>query len=128
MSHPYEAGRILRSPGGSFVYVIEGPCCLLYDKEQLPWPSCSLVWRGKQPSWNRVGPRFVADLAASRRPTYSVRAVDHHGNMWYDTLTLYWVRLRTSEQKWWYWKGPEHLEAPDTVETMENRLSQGARW
>ena len=47
-------GKKIRSPGGSFVYEIQGPVCILYDREQLPWPCCSLQWRGKQPSWNRL--------------------------------------------------------------------------
>ena len=65
MIHPH--GKRLRSPGGSFLYEVQGPVCRLYDREQLPWPSCSLQWKGKQPSWRRIGRRFVADLSVSHK-------------------------------------------------------------
>lgn len=128
MTHPLPSGKILRSYGGSFVYEVIGPCCRLYDKEELPWPSCSLQWRGKQPSWNRVGPRFVPDLAASRCPSYAVNGYDQHGNHWHEVLSLYEVRLMICERKWWVWKGPSHLTPPSSPEEMEHRLNQGENW
>lgn len=70
------SGSHIRSAGGSFVYEIIGPVCRLYDREELPWPSCSLAWKGKQPSWNRIGPRFVADMASRRSPSYAVKLID----------------------------------------------------
>jgi len=100
MIHPH--GKRLRSPGGSFVYEVQGPVCRLFDREELPWPSCSLQWRGLQPSWRRVGRRFVADLAASRCPSYAVKAVDAAGNEWEQILTLYQFRLTPEEKRWWY--------------------------
>jgi hypothetical protein len=99
-------GKNLRSPGGSFFYEVQGPCCQLYDREELPWPCSSLAWRGKQPSWNRVGKRFVPDLAASRCPSYSVVAHDAWGNQWQQVLTLYHDRLEGSLRKSWYAKVP----------------------
>lgn len=102
MIHPH--GKRIRSPGGSFLYEIQGPVCRLYDREQLPWPSCSLQWRGKQPSWRRIGRRFIADLAARRCPSYSVKGVDSTGTRWEQVLTLYQHRLSTEERDWWYGK------------------------
>lgn len=128
MTHPLNSGKLIRSFGGSFVYEIIGPCCRLYDKEELPWPSCSLTWRGKQPSWNRIGPRFVPDMAANRCPSYSVKGYDHFGNTWQDVISLYDTKLIPSEKKWWIWKGPSHIEPPDTIDAMENRLANGERW
>lgn len=104
--HPFQFGERLRSPGGSFSYEIMGPCCVLYDREELPWPSCNLGWKGKQPSWNRIGKRFVPDLAASRCPSYSVRARDLFGNEWIQVSTLYYERLAPTEKAWWYSKVP----------------------
>ena len=65
--------------------------------EDLPWPSCSMQWKGKQPSWNRIGRRFIPDLAASRCPSYSVYGADLHGNCWTQVQTFYY-RL-TKEEK-----------------------------
>jgi len=97
--------QVIHSPGGTFAYQVIGPCCRLYDREQLPWPSCSLSWRGKQPSWRRVGRRFVLDIGSKNHPTYAVRLLGQ------DTaepmlLTLYWLNLTASEREWWYGKKP----------------------
>ena len=100
-------GKKIRSPGGSYVYQVQGPCCVLYDREQLPWPSCSLAWKGKQPSWNRVGRRFVPDLACSRCPSYSVHGTDQWGNAWEQVLTMYHDRLHGNLTKSWYSKLPQ---------------------
>jgi len=128
VSHPLQTGKRVRSFGGSFVYQVIGPCCRLYDKEELPWPSCSLVWRGKQPSWNRIGPRFVADMAASRCASYSVTAWDHFGNQWEQVLSFYDQPLSKAERRWWNWKGPCHLIPPISVDEMESRLENDHRW
>ena len=100
MIHSY--GKKLRSPGGSFAYRVLGPVCRLYDREELPWPCCSLKWKGKQPSWRRIGRRFIADIAASRCASYSVEAVDVTGLKWQDVITLYPHRLSAEEKRWWY--------------------------
>ena len=101
MGHPASAGKWLRSPGSGFAYEVLGPCCRLFDREELPWPCCRLAWRSKEPSWNRVGRRFVADLAASRCPSYWVRGVDQWGVSWYQVLTLYSLRLDRETRRWW---------------------------
>ena len=101
----YGYGKKFRSPGGSFAYKVLGPVCKLYDRDELPWPSCSLQWRGKQPSWRRIGRRFVRDLAASRCHSYSVRSVDSAGNEWTQVLTMYYIPLSKAEKEWWYGKG-----------------------
>ena len=106
MSELYHPGKKLRSPGGSFFYVVQGPCCQLYDREELPWPSCNLQWRGKQPSWNRIGARFVADISTSRFASYSVKACDTWGHEWEQVLTIYTERLDTPLKKAWYSKVP----------------------
>jgi hypothetical protein len=128
MTHPLDSGKRLRSYGGSFVYQILGPCSRLYDKEELPWPSCSLNWRGKQPSWNRIGHRFVPDMSASRCPSYYVQAWDQHGNTWFQVLSLYDCKLTKAEKRWWTWKGPDGRTPPETVAEMEKRLENGANW
>lgn len=111
--HPLEHGDYIRSPGQGFAYRVLGPCCVLYDREQLPWPSCSLTWKGKQPSWNRIGPRFVPDMAASRCPSYAVEGVDQWGSHWIQVLTVYHQRLTTSEKQWWITKKPTSKPYPE---------------
>ena len=108
-------GKKIQSPGGSFVYEIQGPVCVLYDRDQLPWPSCSLQWKGKQPSWNRQGRRFVADLAASRCESYWVKGEDAAGNTWEQVLTLFQSRLTRQEKDWWYWRYKPNQEPPNYV-------------
>lgn len=110
--HPEQTGKFLRSPAGSFVYQVIGPCCQLFDREELPWPSCNIRWKGKQPSWNRVGKRFVPDLAASRCPSYYVMARDLHGDQWNQVLTIYQNRLDGEEKRWWYSKVPSGKPYP----------------
>ena len=112
MSHPLRNSKIIRSHGGSFAYKVLGPVCILYDREDLPYPSCSMQWKGKQPSWNRVGKRFVPDLAASRCPSYSVVGVDLQGNTWEQALTMYYQRLDKQEKEWWYSKVPKSKPYP----------------
>ena len=97
-----DSGVSFRSPGGSFAYVVVGPCCRLYDREELPWPSCSMVWRGKQPSWNRVGRRFVGDIAVKRSPSYAVIGTDRWGNHWHDVVTDFSYPLQMAVKRWWY--------------------------
>ena len=98
----YEHGKKIRSPGGSFVYEVQGPVCRLFDREELPWPSCSLQWKGKQPSWRRVGLRFVGDISVRRSPSYAVKGVDAQGIQWESTITIYHHRLTADERRWWY--------------------------
>jgi len=101
-----DPGSSFRSPGGSFSYVVAGPCCRLFDRDSLPWPSCSLVWRGKQPSWNRIGRRLVGDLACRKFPSYAVIGMDREGNMWHQVVTDFTYPLRPEVARWWYCRIP----------------------
>lgn len=100
------------SPGGRFAYTVQGAVCRLYDREELPWPSCSLVFKGKQPSWNRVGARFIADMAAANCPSYSVHGVDSSGDQWDAIFTFYWERLTPEMRKFWVTKKPQSAAFP----------------
>lgn len=97
----HEYGKKIRSPGGSFLYEVQGPVCRLYDREELPWPSCSLSWKGKQPSWRRIGRRFVCDISARRFGSYAVRGIDAAGTTWTQEITFYNHRLTKEEKVWW---------------------------
>jgi hypothetical protein len=111
-----QQNEIIQSPGGSFSYKILGPVCILFDREELPWPSCSLQWRGKQPSWRRIGKRLVPDITASRCGAYSVKGWDLWGNEWQQILILYDHRLSRQEKHWWYFKGKPGEAPPNHVE------------
>lgn len=99
-------GTTFRSPGGSFSYTVQGAVCRLYDREELPWPCCRLSWKGKEPSWKRVGRRFVADLGATRFPSYAVTGVDRQGNEWEQVMTDPTYILSMDEKRWWYSRTP----------------------
>ena len=99
------------SPGGQYSYRILGPCCRLFDREELPWPCCRIAWRSKEPSWRRVGRRFVADLAARRCPSYAVELLQPGSRPTVTVLTLFSLRLSSPLQEWWYSKQPASFEA-----------------
>lgn len=99
MSLVLQPGSKFTSVGGSFTYEVVGACCRLFDREQLPYPHCSLQWKGKSPSWRRVGRRFVPDMATLRSPSYVVKIVGHDGEPF--EMTLYWVRLTPDGRVWW---------------------------
>ncbi len=103
-SHPLSSGHIFSSPGGHFTYRVIGPCCRLFDREELPWPCCRIQWHSKEPSWRRVGRRFVADIAAKRCPSYSVEILNAEYSPETTILTLYWIRLQPETRDWWYAK------------------------
>lgn len=117
-------GSRFRSPGGRFVYEVLGPVSRLYDREQLPWPSCSLQWRGKQPSWRRIGARYTADLATQRCPSYAVRGIDADGNTWEDVVTIYWEKLTPELRRWWTTKQPQAAAYPALPESALTNLSE----
>ena len=106
----YTYGDIITSPGCHFQYRVIGPCCRLFDREQLPYPCCRLQWRGKEPSWRRIGRRFVLDIATRRSPTYSVEMLPQGSDRGLESptgadpqiLTLYWVKLAQPLNEWWY--------------------------
>ncbi|MBW4638582.1 MAG: hypothetical protein KME05_10155 [Gloeocapsa sp. UFS-A4-WI-NPMV-4B04] len=103
LSHPLSPGQTFYSPGGTFKYRVVGACCRLYDRENLPHLCCSLEWRGKQPSWRRIGKRFVPDIAVKHSPSYCVGLVDYPEAEPF-VMTLYWVKLSDVQQQWWYTK------------------------
>lgn len=98
------AGTIISSPGGHFSYRILGACCRLFDRSELPWPCCRIQWRSKEPSWRRIGKRFVPDLATKRFPSYMVEILDHEYSREPFVLTLYWLKFPKDIQAWWYTK------------------------
>jgi hypothetical protein len=102
--HPLQSGQIFSSFGGHFSYRVVGPCCRLFDREELPWPCCRIQWRGKEPSWRRIGKRFTPDLAVRNSPSYAVEILgqDYAGEPF--VLTLYSVKLPPSLREWWYSK------------------------
>lgn len=105
MSHPLLSGALVSSPGGHFTYRIVGPCCRLYDREQLPWPCCRIEWRSKEPSWRRIGKRFVPDMATRNSPSYSVEIVGAENKGGEPlVVTLYPVRLSPEMREWWHSK------------------------
>jgi len=105
-----EAGSIQPSPGGQYSFRVLGPCCRLFDREELPWPCCRLAWRSKEPSWRRVGRRFVADLAARRCPSYVVELLQPGARPTRTVITLFPQRLGPELQEWWYSKQPASLD------------------
>lgn len=103
-SHPLPTGTVFESPGAHLTYRIVGPCCRLYDREQLPWPCCRIQWRSKEPSWRRVGRRFTVDLATRRHPSYCVEIIGQSYRSEPIIMTLYPVRLSAAQQNWWHTK------------------------
>ena len=106
----YASGSEHTSPGGQYSFRVLGPCCRLFDREELPWPCCRIAWRSKEPSWRRVGRRFVADLAARRCPSYAVELLQPGSRPTVTVLTLFSLRLSPSLQEWWYSKQPSSFE------------------
>ncbi len=117
--HPLHHGDLFSSPGCHFSYRVIGPCCRLFDREQLPWPCCRLQWRGKEPSWRRIGKRFVPDVGTKRHPSYSVEIVgqgpadsshrrqsDRPPSLEPIIITLYPVDLPAVVRDWWHTDKP----------------------
>jgi hypothetical protein len=104
--HPLQHGQILYSPGGHFCYRVVGPCCRLFDREELPWPCCRLQWRGKEPSWRRIGRRFTPDIATLKSPSYCVEVVGQEQSRPF-VITLYSVKLSHTVREWWHSKKPQ---------------------
>ena len=102
-THPLNPGQIFKSPGGTFKYRVVGAVCRLYDRNSLPYPCCRLAWLGKEPFWNRIGKRFVPDIAAARSPSYCVQLLDYPEAEPF-VMTLYWVTLSDVQHSWWYRK------------------------
>ena len=105
-------GSVHTSPGGQYSFRVIGPCCRLFDREELPWPCCRLAWRSKEPSWRRVGRRFVPDLAARRCPSYAVELLQPGSRSTATVLTLFSSRFSPALQEWWYSRMPRSI-APE---------------
>lgn len=120
IQHPLEQGQTFRSPGCHFTYRVIGPCCRLFDREELPWPCCRLQWRGKEPSWRRIGKRFVSDLATQNSPSYSVEVVGQEYSGRTFVVTLYAVKLPQPVRAWWHAKKPQN--ASDPTDSMPEKL------
>jgi hypothetical protein len=103
-------GSLQTSPGGQYSYRVLGPCCRLFDREELPWPCCRIAWRSKEPSWRRVGRRLVPDLAARRCPSYAVELLQPGSRLTRTVITLFPQRLSPALQEWWYSKLPDSME------------------
>jgi hypothetical protein len=95
----FKYGDIIQSRGGSFTYQVIGAVCRLYDREELPYPCCRLQWKGKEPYWNRVGQRFVPDIATKKVPSYRVKLV---GGLSEFDYSEYGRPLDTVTRSWWY--------------------------
>ena len=106
-----EHGSIHSSIGGQFSYRVLGPCCRLYDREELPWPCCRLSWRGREPSWKRTGKRLVPDIAAQKCPSYSVEIIQPGVKSTKTILTSYSERLDSNLEEWWYSKRPRSRDS-----------------
>ncbi|MEM8602524.1 MAG: hypothetical protein AAGF24_01640 [Cyanobacteria bacterium P01_H01_bin.121] len=100
--HPLASDMIVASLGAHFSYKIIGPCCRLFDREELPWPCCRLQWRGKEPSWRRIGPRFVPDMSVKNAPSYAVEIVEPGYVGEPVVMTMYASKLSTELKRWWY--------------------------
>lgn len=111
--HPLVSGSIIPSIGGHFTYRIIGPCCRLFDREQLPWPCCRLQWRGKEPSWRRIGRRLTPDIATQKAPSYGVEVLEPGCSGAIIVVTLYGDRLSPQLRDWWYSRRRHPSEHPD---------------
>ncbi|MBW4552686.1 MAG: hypothetical protein KME35_16485 [Aphanocapsa sp. GSE-SYN-MK-11-07L] len=120
-THPWVAGQIFYSPGGHWCYRVVGPCCRLFDREQLPWPCCRLQWRGKEPSWRRVGKRLTPDMATKKHPSYSVQILGQGAKDPF-VITLYTVKLSAAEREWWCAKKSSTICSSTSGEAEETRI------
>ncbi|MGA1626675.1 MAG: hypothetical protein ACO4AJ_13800 [Prochlorothrix sp.] len=110
--HPLPSGTLLPSPGAHFNYRIVGPCCRLFDREELPWPCCRLQWRGKEPSWRRIGRRFVPDVSVKQSPSYSVSILEAGQGSEPVVMTFYHEKLPPEIQSWWYTRRTQPPASP----------------
>ena len=121
----FEAGSEHTSPGGQYSFRVLGPCCRLFDREELPWPCCRIAWRSKEPSWRRVGRRFVADLASRRCPSYAVELLQPGSRPTTTVLTLFSLRLAAPLQEWWYSKQLGSMEPHNSLPPGHEKAPPG---
>ena len=110
-----EYGSIHTSEGGQYSFRVLGPCCRLFDREELPWPCSRLAWRSKEPSWRRIGRRFVPDLAARRCPSYVVELLQPGSRPTKTVLTMFSKRFTPNLQEWWYSKHPNSRDSSNLL-------------
>ena len=115
-AHPWPSGHIFESPGGHITYRVIGPCCRLYDRNQLPWPCCRIQWRSKEPSWRRIGKRFTVDMATRKHPSYSVEIIGQSYRSEPVVMTLYTVKMTRELQDWWHTKRLKEAPLKDPFE------------
>jgi len=106
----FKNGSVQSSYGGQYSYKVIGPCCRLYDREELPWPCSRLAWRSKEPSWRRIGSRFVADMASRKCPSYSVQILEPGSKPVETVITFFSKKFSSDIQEWWYSKKPDSKE------------------
>ncbi|MBW4528015.1 MAG: hypothetical protein KME18_23015 [Phormidium tanganyikae FI6-MK23] len=123
LSRPFTHGHTFSSPGGHFTYRVIGPCCRLFDREQLPYPCCRIEWHGKEPSWRRIGRRFIVDLATRNSPSYNVEIVGREAPDLI-ILTLYWIKLPQPLKAWWHSTKPA-TAASTKIESAEDIKIEG---
>ena len=111
-------GSIKSSIGGQYSYKIIGPCCRLYDREELPWPCSRIAWRSKEPSWRRIGARYVADMASRRCPSYSVEILEPGSKPVNTVITFFSEKFSTEIQEWWYSKKPGSKEPGNVMPSI----------
>jgi len=80
-----------------------------------------LAWRSKEPSWRRVGRRFVPDLASMRCPSYSVELLQPGSRPTATLLTLFSMRLTPELQEWWYSRQPKSMAADNDSPAKPSR-------
>ncbi|NJR53146.1 MAG: hypothetical protein HC780_29935 [Leptolyngbyaceae cyanobacterium CSU_1_3] len=117
-------GHLFSSPGGHFSYRVIGACCRLFDRETLPYPCCRIEWRGKEPSWRRIGRRLTIDLATKNSPSYSVEIVGQEQSSESFVITLYPIKLPQPLREWWVSSKPSivaiaDLTSPESAEEIK---------
>lgn len=127
LTHPFPSGTIIPSIGGHFTYRVVGPCCRLFDREQLPWPCCRIQWRGKEPSWRRIGRRFTPDLAAQKAPSYNVEVLESGCAGETIILTIYSDRLSPEQRDWWYSRRRSNATAPPNLKPTDSAMAEKQR-
>jgi hypothetical protein len=86
-----------------------------------------LQWQGKEPSWRRIGKRFVPDMATRNYPSYAVQILNQ-GIAETFVFTLYTAKLSATEREWWYSKKPAReltsaqIQANSQNENSENSI------
>tara|TARA_Y100001968_G_C19009630_1_gene549890 strand:+ start:83 stop:454 length:372 start_codon:yes stop_codon:yes gene_type:complete len=108
-------GSVHTSLGGHYSFRVVGPCCRLFDREELPWPCCRLSWKSKEPSWRRIGSRYVPDIAARRCPSYSVEIFQPGTRPLPTILTFFPNKSNPEMQEWWYSRHPRSRDASNLL-------------